>query len=131
MPTRQHQLATESAPRARLAMIVEDEALIAISLEDGFYDEGFKVAGPFSTCADALASLEREIPDLAVLDALLKDGTCLELARELQRRGVPFIIHSGAPLFEEHAAELNGVPWIQKPALVEEVVSAATSSLQR
>lgn len=100
-----------------------------MSLEEGFSDEGFQVAGPFSACADALAWLEHAIPDLAVLDALLRDGTCLELARELRRRGVPFVIYSGAEAFEEHAAELDGVPWIEKPSLVDSVVSAARNLL--
>jgi CheY-like chemotaxis protein len=35
-----------------LAMIVEDEALIACSLEEALQDLGFEVAGPFASCAD-------------------------------------------------------------------------------
>jgi DNA-binding response OmpR family regulator len=110
-------------------MIVEDEALIALSLEDGFCDEGFRVAGPFSSCADALASLDHSVPDLAVLDAMLRDGPCLELARELRHRGVPFLIYSGAEAFKEHAAELEGVPWIEKPSSLDSVMSAARNLL--
>ncbi len=112
-------------------MIVEDEAIIAMSLEEGFCDEGFRVAGPFSSCADALAALDHAVPDLAVLDAMLRDGSCLDLARELRRRGVPFLIYSGAEAFEEHAAELDGVPWIDKPWPVDSVVAAACNLLSR
>jgi len=45
-------------------MIVEDEALIALSLEEGLSDEGFEIDGPFSACADALAALEHAVPGL-------------------------------------------------------------------
>jgi len=118
------------AARARIALIVEDEALIAMNLEDGFCDEGFAVAGPFSACADALRWLEEVTPDLAVLDALLTDGPCLELARELQRRDIPFVVHSVAAAFVDCPAELDGAPWIEKPSPAETVVSAATRLLQ-
>jgi DNA-binding response OmpR family regulator len=35
-------------------MIVEDQALIGMSLEAFLEDAGFSVAGPFLSCADAL-----------------------------------------------------------------------------
>jgi DNA-binding response OmpR family regulator len=98
-------------------MIVEDEAIIAMSLEEGLSDEGVQVLGPFSACAEALAFLEAEIPQCAILEAQLSDGTCLELARELQRREVPFLIYSGIGGFEARAPELRCVTWIEKPPL--------------
>jgi DNA-binding response OmpR family regulator len=112
-------------------MVVEDEAIIAMSLEDGLSDKGFEVVGPFSACAAALAALEIATPDLAILDAVLSDGPCLELARELRRRGVPFMIYSGADAFDEHASELDGVPWVEKPSSFETVVAAAVGLLGR
>jgi DNA-binding response OmpR family regulator len=114
-----------SAQGGRLVMIVEDEALIAFDLSDLFSDAGFEVSGPFSACAQALEALETGVPDVAVLDAVLSDGSCLELARELRKRGVPFLIYSGADEFEANAPELDGVRWIEKPAPVESVVEAA------
>lgn len=118
----------EAQPRR--ALVVEDEALIALSLEDGLNDAGWTVLGPFSACADALASLDGALPDVAILDAVLRDGPCLELARELRARGIPFIIHSGAEAFQEHAPELDGALWIEKPSPVERVIGAAAGLLQ-
>jgi DNA-binding response OmpR family regulator len=43
-------------------IIVEDEALIAMSLEDVFEDQGYRVTRPFSSCADALAALATAVP---------------------------------------------------------------------
>jgi DNA-binding response OmpR family regulator len=127
---------TDPRPQARerqipTAMVVEDEAIIAMSLEDGLSDNGFEVVGPFSTCADALAALKIATPDVAILDAVLSDGPCLELARELRKRGVPFMIYSGADDFGEHAPELDGVPWLEKPSSLDSVLAAALGLLGR
>ena len=113
------------------AMVVEDEAIIAMSLEDGLSDKGFRVVGPFSACAAALAALETTAPDVAILDAVLSDGPCLELARALRDRGVPFMIYSGADAFDEHAPELDGVPWVEKPSSLETVLKAAVGLVGR
>src|SRR5215213_4165217 len=76
-------------------MIAEDEALIGMALEEELADAGFKTTGPFARCADALGSLDHDRPEVALLDTVLKDGSCLELARELIRRNIPFVIYSG------------------------------------
>ena len=51
-------LAQERERPLPTAMVVEDEAILAMSLEDGLSDKGFRVVGPFSACAAALAALE-------------------------------------------------------------------------
>ncbi len=106
-------------------MVVEDEALIALDLEDVFRDAAYDVTGPYPSCGDALASLKIALPDVAVLDATLRDGPCLDLARELRRLGVPFLIYSGRDAFEEQPPELEGVPWIEKPSRLELVIRTA------
>jgi len=60
-------------------MIVEDQALIGMSLEAFLEDAGFTVAGPFPSCADALRWLEHNTPQVAVLDVSLRDGTACRL----------------------------------------------------
>ena len=110
-------------------MIVEDEAAISLALEDAFQEAGFKVLGPFSSSASALIKLAHEAPSVAVLDTILTDGSCLELARELRLRGVPFVVYSGYEEDHERAPELRDVPWVRKPALHASVVSAARGAL--
>ncbi len=104
------------AERALTCMIVEDEAAIALALEDEFRDAGYEVIRPFAMCAGDLIRLNGDLPDVAILDTVLKDGSCLELARELKRRGVPFVIFSGREEMHQNAGELAGVPWVVKPA---------------
>lgn len=100
-------------------MIVEDEAIIAFSLEDLFGDAGYGVTGPFASCAGALQWLETSLPDVAVLDVTLSDGPCLELALELRRQRVPFLIYSGRDAIEECPPELRDVLWLEKPGSLE------------
>lgn len=95
-------------------MLVEDEVLIALNEEGALTEAGFTVAGLFDTCAEALAALDRETFDAAVLDVTLRDGPCTELALRLREKDVPFVIYSAhrPGLAEPVLAE---APWIEKP----------------
>ncbi len=103
-------------------MIVEDQALIGMSLEAFLEDAGFEVAGVFMSNAQALQWLEDDLPDIAVLDVMIKDGTSVAVARVLKRRGVPFIVYSGLPSRTECPVELQDVPWLEKPVSRETLV---------
>ncbi len=96
-------------------MIVEDQALIGLSLEASLEDAGFAVEGPFMSNAQALHWLENDTPDIALLDIMIKDGTSVEIARALRSRGVPFAIYSGLPPSAQGPSELQNVPWLEKP----------------
>lgn len=98
-----------------MIVLAEDDAVIGLNLEDNFRDVGYDVAGLFSTCSAALEWLKGNSPEVAVIDALLNDGPCSDLARELWRRGIPFVIYSG--LDQQVAPPVfRGMPWIEKPA---------------
>ena len=118
-------------PSTPTCLIVEDEAIIALSLETEFQEAGYATAGPFATCALALASLDTDCPDAAVLDTVLKDGSCIALARELIRRSIPFVIYSGADERQASAPEFAGVTWIVKPSPQAAVVAAVAQLLHR
>ena len=114
-----------------LVMLVEDEPMIALALEEEFIEAMFSVSGPFRTCSDALSALNSELPDVAVLDAVLDDGPCYELALELKRRGVPFFICSGMPSDETEPKELAGVPRLTKPSPFPDIVRRARDLLPK
>lgn len=97
-------------------MIVEDQALIGMSLEASLEDMGFLVEGPFMSNAQALNWLTSETPDVALLDFMIKDGTSLEIARALKDRSIPFAVYSGLPPRTDCLPELHNVPWLEKPA---------------
>jgi len=105
-------------------MIVEDQALIGLSLEASLEETGFTVVGPFMSCAQALQWLERNSPDLAVLDLMLRDGISLQIASALKSRGVPFVVYSGLPPKAECPPELCDAPWLEKPVSRETLAMA-------
>jgi DNA-binding NtrC family response regulator len=102
-------------------LIVEDQALIGMSLEAYLEDAGFDVAGPFPSCADALRWLEHNTLQVAVLDVSLRDGTALPIAHALKERNTPFAVYSGLPFTASLPEELKDVPWLEKPAPREEL----------
>jgi DNA-binding response OmpR family regulator len=105
-------------------LLVEDEAVIAVALQDDLEEVGYKVAGPFTVCADALAWLESHQPTFAVLDTVLKDGPCKDVALKLNSLGVPFLVYSGMPENMNALPELARAPWIEKPATAQAVLHA-------
>lgn len=96
-------------------LVLEDDALIALNLQDELQDVGYDVPGPFTTCAAALTWLRIQTPDIAILDAALKDGPCCEIAQELNRRNVPFLIYSGYHEDPQLFSEFRYIAWVEKP----------------
>jgi two-component SAPR family response regulator len=105
-------------------MIVEDQALIGMSLEASLEEAGFVVEGPFMSNAQALSWLESDVPDIALLDIMIKDGTSVEIARALNSRGIPFVIYSGLPPNSHAPPELQNVLWLEKPVSRENLTDA-------
>jgi DNA-binding response OmpR family regulator len=98
-----------------ITLVLEDEALIALNLQDELQDSGYEVAGPFTDCSAALDWLRTATPDMAILDATLNDGSCHSVAAELSRREVPFLIYSGHKEDQQLLAEFHHITWIEKP----------------
>ena len=79
----------------RRVLVVEDEALVAMLVEDALLDAGAEVVGPVATVAEALLLLKGQLPEAAVLDLNLAGETSTPVADELARRGVPFVVATG------------------------------------
>lgn len=107
-----------------LVLIVEDDALVGLFLADSLEDQGYRIAGPLGGCRETLRWLEAHTPDVCILDVALRDGNCIELARTLRSRGIPFVIFSGHAQRRDDPIEYGGAPWVGKPAQVEHLVEA-------
>ncbi len=114
-----------------VVLLLEDETLIAMKLEDDFEAAGYTVAGAFATCRSALDWLESETPDVAVLDTTVRDGTCKDLALELNRRGIPFTVYSGHREDRNVIEELNNAVWIEKPSATDALIAAIDTVLNQ
>jgi CheY-like chemotaxis protein len=79
----------------RTVLLVEDEMLVAWLLEDMLADLGCAVVGPASSVKQALAMIDAEAIDAAVLDVNLNGQMSYPIADALVARGVPFVFSTG------------------------------------
>lgn len=94
----------ETLPDCLRLLVIEDEALVAMLIEDALALAGHEVVGVADTGADALRIAgEREI-DLALCDVRLAAGDSgVAVAHQLAARGVPVMYLSGnCPAAAEH-----------------------------
>lgn len=81
-------------------MIVEDEALVALMVEDLLTDFGCEISGSFGAVDDALAYLrDAATPppalDGAVLDVNIGGTMVFPVAERLRAAGIPFVFATG------------------------------------
>jgi DNA-binding response OmpR family regulator len=105
-------------------LIVEDEALVAIDLQFAFEDAGAEVLGPAMCLKDALAMAENVTAqiDCALLDVDLAGHDVYPVAQVLQRRGIPFIFHTGHGSRRAHSEMFPGAITCLKPTLPETLI---------
>ena len=67
--------------------LLDDHEVVRRGVKDLLESEGdVEVVGEAGTGAQALARIETSLPDVAVLDVQLEDGTGIEVAREIRSR---------------------------------------------
>jgi CheY-like chemotaxis protein len=81
-------------------MIVEDEALVALMVEDLLTDLGCEISGSFGAVDEALEWLSRAIAsppslDGAVLDVNIGGTMVFPIAERLRAAGIPFVFATG------------------------------------
>ena len=76
-------------------LVVEDEAPIALQLEDMLVESDCEVVGPASRVAQALKLLDDETVDAAVLDLNIAGDLVYPVADALEKRGLPYIFVTG------------------------------------
>jgi len=76
-------------------LVVEDEALIAVMVEDMLIEMGGEVVGPAGAVDDALELARTEVLDAAVLDVNVRGQRIDPVAEALMARGVPLLFATG------------------------------------
>ena len=107
---------------AKRILVVEDEFLIALDITGALEQGGLVVIGPLASVRDALATIERESVDGALLDANLGGESVGQVADALFVRGVPFAFVSGYGR-EQLPAQHKGAPLIAKPFTSEDLLA--------
>ncbi len=109
-----------------LALIVEDNLIIALDAEDMLTQLGAEVRTA-NTVRQALQALDETSPSFALLDVNLGPETSLPVARKLQDMKVPFIFATGYGEGFNLPPDLQGVPIIRKPYYLETLQGAIAS----
>ncbi len=106
------------ARAGKKVLVVEDEALVAMLVEDGLLEAGAEIVGPATTVGEALRLIEGVASDgglsAAVLDINLEGAAVGPVADRLAALGVPFVFATGygtGGLRDEY----RGTPTVQKP----------------
>ncbi len=103
-------------------LLVEDQILIAMSLEAELQDHGLRVTGIAPNVAAALKLIDSDPPDLAVLDVNLRRETSIPVAEALLARGVHFVFATGYGSDIDLPPQFAGVPVVDKPYHVRDVL---------
>lgn len=113
----------------RRVLIVEDEALIAMAVEDEAKQLGAEHTYLAYSKEHAFDAMESFRPDFAILDVSLTDtGDDYEIADRLANVGIPFIFSSGhlaGELPDRHV----GRPFVNKPMMPDDFAEAVAMAL--
>jgi DNA-binding response OmpR family regulator len=117
-------------------LIVEDDADINATLQEGMRFAGYDVAGAL-TGEDAFAEVQRRCPDLVLLDQMLPDIDGVEICRRLRRaprtKRVPIIFLTAR---SDEQARVRGLSvgaddYVVKPFSMQELVLRVRGLLRR
>lgn len=111
-------------------LIVEDEALLAMTLEDCLVEWGFEVVGPAMTLADASELATSASFDMAILDVNIGGEASFGVAALIAKRGIPFIFATGYGTAAQDEAG-PGVTVVHKPYRANDLREAVTNALAR
>ena len=92
-------------------LVVEDQAPIALQLEDILVDSECEIVGPASRIGQALKLLDEKTVDAAVLDLNLAGEMVYPVADVLDSRGLPYMFATG------YGASILTEPYRRKPVL--------------
>jgi len=112
----------------RRILLVEDELLVAMTVEDILRSEGCVIVGPIPRVEPALKAAREEPLDAAILDVNLAGERVDSIAKALAERKIPFVFTTGydrSMLPAEHADR----PALAKPFRPAQLINALAALL--
>jgi len=111
-------------------LLVEDEAMIAMLIEDMLIELGCAMLGPASDTALAHAMIEKVPFDVAILDVNLGGERTMPIAATLRSKGIPFVFATGYGPSGIHE-EFKGQLVLTKPFRTTDLQAALRSLVMR
>ena len=109
----------------RRVLVVEDEMLVLIMIEDMLADLGCKSVTSAATVDKALALINEQVFDVAMLDMNLNGNDSHVVAEALAARGIPFFYSTGNTSRSLRDG-FSDRPVLRKPFKYEELVAIFT-----
>lgn len=98
--------------KRRNVLVLEDEALIAMLLQDELESLGIHVVGPICNLQSAIQLAETSDLDAALLDLNINGDYATEVADRLRARDIPFIFVTA---YRPEGLRYRDVPILPKP----------------
>ena len=114
----------------RRVLVVEDEMLVLMLIEDMLGELGCESVTAAATVDQALAMIDAQCFDAALLDLNLNGNKGHAVADALAARGVPFVFSTGYS-DNDMAGGHRDRPLLKKPFQYEELVAMLTGLLSR
>ena len=111
-------------------LVVEDEALIAMDLQALLEEAGYHVLGPANSSAAALALIDNEEPDVALLDVNLGRSDAFGVASVLTERKTQVIFLTGHTAHKLPQAHRH-LPLVSKPYLPQVLLQAVERAVEQ
>ncbi|MBU2051277.1 MAG: response regulator [Gammaproteobacteria bacterium] len=114
--------------KGKRILILEDEFVVAISLEAVLVDEGAIPIGPAANCSEALTLLDAHTVDAAVIDVNLGGELSTSVAERLRLASIPFVVTTG---YGENntVSAMGGHAVLDKPYLPEVLIDTLAGIL--
>jgi two-component SAPR family response regulator len=112
-------------------LIVEDDPLIALDFEDRMLGFGVKSVRATSSVAGALALINRQAPDFALLDVALVREKSFAIAERLEALKIPFVFITGYGSEARLPADFANTPLLPKPCTSDALEAALRQRSRR
>jgi CheY-like chemotaxis protein len=122
-------IAPPAAPRR--VLLVEDNTVIALDTEESLYGLGVARVDVAGSSVAALALIEADPPECALLDFNLGDETSEPVAQALVARGIPFAFATGYRDLVAAGPVRAAVAIIHKPYTRDELAAALKACARR
>ncbi len=111
-------------------LVVEDQALIAMEMQDCLEKDGATVVGPVSRVGPALVKAQKDSLDAALLDVDLNGERCWPVADALAGRAIPFAFTTGFETSIVMPERFAGCPVLSKPYRERDVLAVLREMLE-
>lgn len=100
---------------AHTILVADDDFICGVDTCDTCEEAGYCVEGPHNALNSAMLALQKERPDLAILDLRLGEGPLFALAQKLSEENVPIIFHAGTAPPADITARFPHAATVPKP----------------